>query len=182
MSKYLFLTLCVLLTHLAPFAQSSALTGNESASDLPQRNCGSHEKFVQMMGMPRHAEAQQRIEDHAAIWAPTIDQRRENGQSVVITIPVVFHILYSNSTQNISDAQIQSQLDILNADFRRQNSDQDNIWSQAADTEIEFCLASFDPDGAPTNGILRVPTAVSSFGSTDAMKFTSQGGSDALRA
>ena len=182
MYKSLFLTLCVFLSHLVPLAQSSAITGDESASNLHQRNCGSHEKFVQMMGMPRHAEAQQRIEDHTSMWAPTIDQRRENGQSVVITIPVVFHILYSNSTQNISDAQIQSQLDILNADFRRQNNDQDNIWSQAADTEIEFCLASFDPDGAPTNGILRVPTSVSSFGSNDAMKFTSQGGSDAWPA
>ena len=101
----------------------------------------------------------------------------------MVTIPVVFHVLYANSTQNISDAQIQSQLDILNADFRRTNSDQDNVWgSVAADTEIEFCLASFDPNGAPTNGILRVPTSVSSFGSNDAMKFSSQGGSDAWPA
>ncbi|MGB1619414.1 MAG: M43 family zinc metalloprotease, partial [Flavobacteriales bacterium] len=117
--------------------------------------------------------------DHTAQWAPIVEEQRAAGQSVVVTIPVVFHVLYANSTQNISDAQIQSQLDILNADFRRQNTDQDNIWSQAADTEIEFCLASFDPSGAPTNGILRVPTTVSSFGSNDAMKFTSQGGSDA---
>ena len=64
MYKSLFLTLCVFLSHLVLLAQSSAITGDESASNLHQRNCGSHEKFVQMMGMPRHAEAQQRIEDH----------------------------------------------------------------------------------------------------------------------
>lgn len=182
MPKHILLTLCVLIGQIATFAQSSALSDSDNATGLPQRNCGSHEKFIQMMGMPRHAETQQRIEDHTAMWSPIIEQQRESGQSVVITIPVVFHVLYASSTQNISDAQIQSQLDILNADFRRQNSDQDDIWSQAADTEIEFCLASFDPDGAATNGILRVPTTVSSFGSNDAMKFTSQGGSDAWPA
>ena len=42
---------------------------------------------------------------------------------------------------------------------------------------IEFCLASQDPNGNPTDGILRVPTNVTSFGTNDAMKFTSQGGS-----
>ncbi len=182
MPKHILLALCVLTSSFALFAQSTSLSDSDNATALPQRNCGSHEKFVQMMGMPRHAETQQRIEDHTALWSPIIKQQRENGQSVVITVPVVFHVLYANSTQNISDAQVQSQLDILNADFRRQNSDQDNIWSQAADTEIEFCLASFDPDGASTNGILRVPTSVSSFGSNDAMKFTSQGGSDAWPA
>ena len=152
-----------------------------SASSLPQRTCASHEKHVQLMGLPKYADAHQQIEDHTAQWAPIVEEQRAAGQSVVVTIPVVFHVLYANSTQNISDAQIRSQLDILNADFRRQNADQDNIWSQAADTEIEFCLASFDPV-APTNGILRVPTTVGNFGSNDAMKFTSQGGSDAWPA
>ena len=101
---------------------------------------------------------------------------------MVVTIPVVFHVIYANETQNIPDSEILEQLQVLNDDFRRTNADQDNIWSQAADTEIEFCLASFDPNGAPTNGILRVPTTVSSFSSNDAMKFSSQGGSDAWPA
>ena len=83
-----------------------------------------------------------------------------------MSIPVVFHVLYANSTENIADSEIQEQLQTLNDDFRRLNSDADDtIWAQAADTEIEFCLASFDPVWiAPTNGILRVPTTVSSFG------------------
>ena len=33
----------------------------------------------------------------------------------LITIPVVVHILYNNEKQNISAAQVQSQLDVLNA-------------------------------------------------------------------
>ena len=63
----------------------------------------------------------------------------------MITIPVVFHVLYANSTENIADSEILEQLQTLNDDFRRLNSDADGIWPQAADTEIEFCLASFDP-------------------------------------
>ena len=132
----------------APFgllSQSSSLSETDSASDLPQRTCASHEKLVQMMGFQKYAGAQQRIEDHTTLWNGMTEAERAAAAPPVITIPVVFHVLYANSTQNISDAQIQSQLDILNADFRRTNSDQDNVWGPvAADTEIEFCLASFD--------------------------------------
>ena len=178
--------LLVALLLAAPFgllSQSSSLSGTDSTTDLPQRTCASHEKLVQMMGFQKYAGAQQRIEDHTTLWNGMTEAERAAAAPPVITIPVVFHVLYANSTQNISDAQIQSQLDILNADFRRTNSDQDNVWgSVAADTEIEFCLASFDPNGNASTGILRVPTSVSSFGSNDAMKFSSQGGSDAWPA
>ena len=138
-------------------AQSSSLTGTESAISTPQRTCASHEKHVQLMGLPKYAEMHQRIEDHTTLWNSMTEAERAAAAPAVITIPVVFHILYANSTQNISDAQIQSQLDILNEDFRRTNSDQDNVWeSVAADTEIEFCLASFDPDGAPTLSLIHI--------------------------
>ena len=47
-------------------------------------------------------------------------------ESSVITIPVVVHVIYNSSIQNISDAQVQSQIDVLNKDYRRQNSDTAN--------------------------------------------------------
>ncbi len=168
---------------IALFSQSVSLSGTDIGEALPQnRTCATHEKHVEMMGLQKYAEARQRIDDHRALHAPLIAEQRANGQSVVITIPIVFHVLYANSTENIADSEIFEQLQTLNDDFRRLNSDADNVWSQAADTEIEFCLATIDPDGAPTNGILRVPTSVSSFGSNNAMKFTDQGGSDAWPA
>ena len=46
----------------------------------------------------------------------------------MITIPVVFHVLYANSTENIADSEILEQLQTLNDDFRRLNSDADGIW------------------------------------------------------
>lgn len=110
--------------------------------------------------------------------------RAEAGNKAVTTIPVVFHIVYNNSTENISTAQIQSQLDVLNADFRRLNSDADNAWpGLGADTEIEFCLATVDPNGNATDGIIRTSTSQTSFSNSgNPVKFSSSGGSDAWPA
>ncbi|WP_239004452.1 GEVED domain-containing protein [Lacinutrix sp. WUR7] len=96
----------------------------------------------------------------------------------IITIPVVVHVLYTNSTENISVAQIQSQLDVLNEDFRRTNPDADNTWSQAADTQIEFCLSTVDPNGNATTGITRKSTTRSDWGANDEAKRSSSGGID----
>ena len=94
----------------------------------------------------------------------------------IITLPVVVHVIYRNSQENISAAQIQSQIDVLNEDFRRANSDADNTWSQAADTQIEFKLATIDPNGNATTGITRKSSTKTSWGTNDAMKKSSQGG------
>ncbi len=107
--------------------------------------------------------------------------------SQIIHIPVVFHIIYSLNIQNISDAQVYSQLDIINKDFRRLNSDTNltptDFKNVAADVEIEFCIAHQDPDGNWTNGITRTQSSKSVFEmNTDDAKFTSSGGEDAWDA
>ena len=88
-----------------------------------------------------------------------LKQRQSAAQrsALVVTISGGTYVLYNTSAENISEAQVLSQLQILNEDFRRLNANQDNIWSQAADTQIEFCLASQDPNGNPTDGILLFP-------------------------
>lgn len=102
-------------------------------------------------------------------------------QAEVITIPVVFHVVYYTASENISDEQILSQLEILNNDFRRLNADTINTPSYfqpyAADTRIEFCLASIDPNGDPTTGITRTQTSKTSFSYIkDEVKSSSTGG------
>lgn len=105
--------------------------------------------------------------------------------NVVYTIPVVFHVVYNTAAQNIPDAAIFEQVDILNADFRRMNSDAGNapavFQAVAADAEIEFCLASLDPDGNATTGITRTQTSVAEFDPNqgEAIKYTASGGVDA---
>ena len=116
-------------------------------------------------------------------------QSRLNNQNLsmeggVITIPVVVHIVYHSPSENLSEAQILSQLDVINEDFRRLNADAVNTLQQfqpvASDPEIEFCLSPIDPLGNPSNGITRTSTSIAQFNSAnDFIHYTSLGGKDA---
>ena len=117
-----------------------------------QRNCGSHEHMLQQMDENPQMKANQKyINEFTKKYLK--EGNRLNGQ--IITIPVVVNVIYKTNAQNISNAQINSQITVLNDDFRRTNADADNYWNVGADTEIEFCLASVDPDGNATDGIRR---------------------------
>ena len=108
-----------------------------------------------------------------------------------VVIPVVVHVVYQNATENISDAQIQSQIDVLNEDFRKLNSDVSSVptdfQSVVANARIEFKLAERDPDCNPTTGITRTSTTVTAFTKNNSastatarnpIKFTSSNGVD----
>lgn len=101
----------------------------------------------------------------------------------VINIPVVVHILYKDASQNISDEQIMTQIEILNKAFNMQHADTGSIPTYfrniAAACRIEFCLAKVDPKGRATNGIVRKSTWVTMFGIDDRIKYSDQGGDDA---
>ena len=108
------------------------------------------------------------------------------GERALVTIPVVVHVVYNTTAENISDAQIQSQITVLNQDFRKLNADVANtpgaFAGLASDSNIEFCLATVDPNGNPTNGVLRVPTTATSFGTNNTVKSSTSGGSNAWNA
>lgn len=91
-----------------------------------------------------------------------------------ISIPVYVHVIYNNAQENISDAQINSQIAVLNKDFRKTNGDASGIPSEfaglAADSEINFTLA----------GITRTASTKTSWGTNDAMKKSTQGGVDPI--
>lgn len=147
-----------------------------------QRTCSTMDHFQHLKDTDPAAE-----KNHQKYKHKVNEWIRENGNQHraggVITIPTVVHVIYRTSAENISNAEIMSQMTILNEDFRKQNADTSNIpavWANTmGDSEIEFCLAQRDPQGNPTTGILRVPTTVNSFGFSDNMKYTSSGGSDA---
>lgn len=126
---------------------------------------------------------------HYAIERQLIEKQTEayeaNPQKqtrAVKTIPVVFHIVYNTNAQNVSDAQIQSQLAVLNADFRKLNADWTNtpaaFQGLVADCEVQFCLAQQNSNGNATTGINRVSTNVTSFSTNNAVKYTAQGGAN----
>jgi hypothetical protein len=108
---------------------------------------------------------------------------RDTSSNEVINVPVVIHVIYNNAVQNISDAQILSQLESLNKDFSNLNEDRINtpqvFKNLAADTRIRFCLSRVDPKGKKTTGIIRKQTRVELFIPDDNMKFSASNGDDA---
>ncbi|MBD3581809.1 zinc-dependent metalloprotease [Flavobacterium selenitireducens] len=125
-----------------------------------QRHCGSGEKIAQL---EQDANFKAR---HQANKALLSDARSHSKNSVtntpnsITTIKVVFHVLYKNDVQNITDEQINSQLASMNADFRRMNTDFATVVPQAfqchaSDMEICFVKATVDPNGQPATGITR---------------------------
>ncbi len=149
-----------------------------STNLFAQVHCGTDEKLAQLIEKyPELKQARQLIEQQAQDWIA-------NGEKVsaVITIPVVVHVVYNTSTQNISNAQILSQLEVLNEDYRKLNANASNTPSEfqglAADVEVEFCLASRDPNGNWTDGITRTETDVVNWNGSDLVKSTSDGGKD----
>jgi hypothetical protein len=99
----------------------------------------------------------------------------------------VVHVVHRTAAENISDAQILSQIEVLNADFRATNPDRSStpsvFTSLIGDARVTFKLADVDPDGNTTDGITRTSTSNSSFTSdTDDVKSASTGGADAWPA
>lgn len=87
------------------------------------------------------------------------------GEEIIYTIPVVVHVMHNNASGtiggigniNITDAQIKSQIEVLNEDFRKKiNTKGYNTHPVGADVKIEFCLADRAPDGKPSAGINRI--------------------------
>ncbi len=155
--------------------------GTNAVAQHDHRNCGSMEYLeAQKVADPGLEARMDQIERDIQAW---IANNPEQRNQAVITIPVVFHIVWRTSAENIPDSKILAQLDQLNQDFARLNSDAGNTPSAfagvAANTNIQFCLAQRDPSGNSTTGIIRRQTTVTSFSSNNNIKFTANGGSDA---
>ena len=109
--------------------------------------------------------------------------RMSVAKLTAVTVPVVVHVVYKTAAHNISDAQIKSQIDILNADYSAANADLTKVpapWkSIVGNARIKFKLAKVDPKGKSTKGIVRVKTTVDAFSQNESVKKKSAGGSDA---
>ncbi|MDC0249454.1 zinc metalloprotease [Flavobacteriales bacterium] len=148
-----------------------------------QERCGTKLIIKKMMEEnPEYKAAKKKVNTQTERW---IKNYPNYSEKTIIIIPVVVHVVWKTNAQNISNAQIQSQIEILNNDYRRSNIDQINtpsVWQGvAADCEIEFCLANTDPNGNATSGITRTETTVSQFSifGGSSVENTSSGGIDA---
>jgi hypothetical protein len=143
-----------------------------------RRTCGTMDVHRRLLSTdPAYARARDRIETIALSYA---QGQRTVQRSGVTRIPVVVHVVWNTAVQNISDAQINSQIDVLNRDFRRTNADVATTPAPflplATDARIEFYLADTDPSGLPSTGIERRNTTQTRFQDDDGIKATASGG------
>lgn len=159
------------------------LVNNDGVQTAELRKCFAAENFDQMMLNPEFEQNAMRIEQQANLFAATLEEKKGKpggngggGSTPVvdnlgtINIPVIVHVIYSNNAENISDAQINSQIAVLNQDFRKTNSDVGQIPSEfaglAADSEVTFTLAQ----------VTRKASTRTSWGTANAMKSAANGG------
>ncbi len=121
---------------------------------------------------------------------PLPDLGREGPSDIeIVRIPVVVHVIYYDDQTNVTTEKIESQIQILNEDFRKLNTDYtqtpDEFLPLVADVGIEFELASIDPEGNVTNGITRTESDITGITPGEdglAVYSTALGGHDAWPA
>jgi hypothetical protein len=167
----LFVLLFVLSCQKADAPQKQL--ANET-SQIVERNCASDDVFkAQLASDP---DFRRRVEEIEAFTRRAIQSgetwKPRPGGSSTLTIPVIVHVIYNKAEENISDEQIQSQIDVLNEDFNLQNADNRLVPTYFADEKanigIKFALAQ----------VIRKSTTKRSWGTNDAVKKSSMGGSD----
>lgn len=136
--------------------------------------------YLQQTGLTQWYHNEQELMQHAA--------QQPHSERSTYTIPVVFHVVYNNAQENISNAVIQQILAELNEDYQLLNADasqaRSNYGFVPSNPDIDFCLAQRDPTNQPMAepGVDRVPTSVTYFDpdvNGNDMKYTSTGGTEA---
>lgn len=167
-SKNFLYAFLLCLSPMLAMAQSQKC----KTSEIRQQNFLENPVLIQ-----ERADAEVQMQKWIAEEYPTYAAQKD-----VVTLPVVVHVLWRTQAQNISEAQILSQIEVLNEDFRKMNANAGNtpavFQAIAADVEVEFCQASQDPSGNPTNGITRRQITQEFIGDTEDWYSTSAGGQD----
>ena len=168
--KKLFLSLSVLLLIYSYQKNSSEDAAETQASKnvIAERGCVSMDVLSrQMEEDPSLLNRMQELEKFTQ--NAITSGRLVNGK---VEIPVIVNVLYRTAAENISLAQIQSQIDVLNKDFNATNTDYNQVptlfSTVKANVGISFVLEIVN----------RKVTTKSSWGTRDAMKKTKQGGVD----
>ncbi len=144
----------------------------DEMTSVSQRDCGSMEALQQQLqDDPQLLNRMNEIEKFTQRTIQNgIQLRLVNG---VIEIPCVVNVLYKTSTENISDAQIQSQIAVLNEDFNLTNADNVLVPSTfsalKANVGVRFVLEK----------TVRKSSTKKSWSTNNAMKSSSTGGINA---
>ncbi|MCC7333141.1 MAG: T9SS type A sorting domain-containing protein [Flavobacteriales bacterium] len=151
--KYLIIVKLFVIFSFRVFAQSN---------DSEYRTCSTSEKYNELLKKnPNIQELMDRQSKFAKKWTnKNYGKSNSTGKKTIsYIIPVVWHVIHDNGPENISKDSIVNEIAKLNLDFQKLNSDVGNVHALfagiVADCEIEFRLATIDPDGNCTEGITR---------------------------
>ena len=165
----------ILLSTLILFIQLSFFSQSINSKVIDYSNCRDGEtveycKTHKLMNrFKKDAEAHhQFLEEQKELKKIEYQISNSTANRVIYTIPLVFHVLHNGGVENISRAQIEDAVAILNRDFRLLNADANTVQSVFAgmpsDIEVEFQLATKAPNGQCFSGITRTQNPVTNSG------------------
>ena len=165
----------ILLSTLILFTQLSFFSQSINSKVIDYSNCrdGENVEYCKthklMNKLKKDVEAHhQFLEDQKELKKIENQISNSTANRVIYTIPLVFHVLHNGGIENISRAQIEDAVAILNRDFRLLNADANTVQStfqgMPADIEVEFQLATKAPNGQCFSGITRTLSPLTNSG------------------
>jgi PKD repeat protein len=147
----------------ATFGQQTTIDLQNTREGESVEYCKEHKLTNEMLQDPAFAKQWNLDREQLNNELQAFQKAKKDGsipsKGVVYRIPVVIHILHMDGPENISKEQVANAIEIWNTDFRRRNSDANNVHPDfqgvPADTEIELVLATKAPDGTCFSGITR---------------------------
>jgi len=147
---------------------------------VKRRTCGAMAVHHRLLELYPNFRMRQMELENATAMRMALGAKALKKATALVSIPVVVHVVYNTSGENISATQIKSQIKVLNKDYRAKNTDKSKVppvWTGlVTDVGIQFSLATKDPNGKPTNGITRTKTTRTSFDTDDSVKSSATGG------
>ena len=146
MYRYIFLLTFILFPTFPMLAQNDAL-----------EPCGTSKIIEEALKDPEKKQIMDQLElftkQFVANWS---EQNRRTSQMI---IPVVVHVIHNYGNENISYEQIDQGIFRINEDFNGLNDDLSEVIDSFTNIigypEMEFRLATIDPEGNPTYGVTR---------------------------
>lgn len=172
MKKYLLFIFAgsMFLTSCTKTAITDPSTDDEVSGPVVQRKCATMAVLEeQLKADPGLRKRMDEAEAFTSRFAADPNNARLSGDQMVV--PVVVNVLYKTALEKLSPEQIQSQIDVLNEDYKGTNTDISNVPGlfvpvEASDTKISFVLSN----------VVYKATGKKSWSANDAMKKSSQGG------
>ncbi|MGY8989186.1 MAG: M43 family zinc metalloprotease [Flavobacteriales bacterium] len=129
-----------------------------------QINCGTYDGYLQdeMNKYPSFyksiEEKNIELEQKSKALVSNLTEKENIGEKKII--PVVVHVIHNFGSANITDADVNYALEQLNKNINRQADNMlttpDVFAAVSGSANVEFRLAKIDPNGDPTNGIIRI--------------------------